>query len=143
MVPSMRLPAQGVAEPPAPRTRAPRPSRSYTQIGGVLKGAGETFGVAALVLGAPVRQYGMRANDRSLFIRIAFDDFQPFLNSIPKLNTSLLYSTKLFLVQRYSTFSSSIFHSFNGEELIAAAKVADFRKLSPGEVGRALAPPAA
>ena len=67
--------------------------------GGLLKGVGETFGVAALVLGATTRSYGMRATDMCLFIRIGFDDFKPFLESNPELNKSLLYSTKLFLVQ--------------------------------------------
>ena len=104
------------------------------EAGGLQKGVGETFGVAALVLGAASRQYGMRANDMSLFIRITFDDFAPFLENNPKLNTSLLYSTKLFLVQRYSTMPSSIFHSFNGEELETAARVASFKKFTAGQV---------
>jgi CRP-like cAMP-binding protein len=67
--------------------------------GGLLKGVGETFGVAALVLGATTRSYGMRAIDMALFIRIGFGDFTPFLDGNPGLSKSLLYSTKLFLVQ--------------------------------------------
>ena len=34
-------------------------------LGGITRGVGDTFGVAALVLGAPRRQYGMRVTERS------------------------------------------------------------------------------
>ena len=67
--------------------------------GGLTRVVGETFGVAALVLGASLRTYGMRAKDLSLFIRIGFDDFRPFLNNHPELEKSLWFSTKLFLVR--------------------------------------------
>ena len=38
----------------------------------------------------------------------------------PALEVSLLYTTKLFLLQRYSTMPSSIFSAFNAEELKVA-----------------------
>jgi CRP-like cAMP-binding protein len=71
----------GAAEPEdTPRRAASRPrSEAENKAGGLIKGYGETFGVASLVLDAPVRQYGMRTTERCLFIRIAFDDFRPTL----------------------------------------------------------------
>ena len=61
-----------------PRRATSRPrSEAENKAGGLTKGYGETFGVASLVLDAPVRQYGMRTTERCLFIRIAFDDFRP------------------------------------------------------------------
>ena len=132
-----------------PRRATSRPrSEAENKAGGLTKGYGETFGVASLVLDAPVRQYGMRTTERCLFIRIAFDDFRPtpyslspnpnpnpnpyanpgpnsndfrpFLAHNPALEVSLLYTTKLFLLQRYSTMPSSIFSAFNAEELKVA-----------------------
>ena len=46
---------------------------------------------------------------------------RPFLAHNPALEVSLLYTTKLFLLQRYSTMPSSIFSAFNAEELKVAA----------------------
>jgi hypothetical protein len=38
----------------------------------------------------------------------------------PALEVTMLYTTKLFLLQRYSTMPSSIFSAFNAEELKVA-----------------------
>ena len=107
---------------------------SEAKSGGLERVVGETFGVAALVLGASLRTYGMRATTTALFVRIGFDDFRPFLNNHPELEKSLWFSTKLFLVQRYSTLPSSIFHSFNSDELKTAARVATIKPVAAGEV---------
>ena len=65
----------GPEDSPRKATSRPR-SEAENKAGGLTKGYGETFGVASLVLDAPVRQYGMRTTERCLFIRIAFDDFK-------------------------------------------------------------------
>lgn len=82
------------------------------QVGGITKGYGETFGVASFVLGSSVRQFTMAATELSLFVRVSSKDFKPFLASSPKLEQSLLYSTKLFLLKGYQKMPSSIFSSF-------------------------------
>ena len=43
-------------------------------------------------------------------------------------------STLTLFVQRYATLPSSIFHSFNQEELKVAAKVAYVKNVAPGQV---------
>ena len=55
------------------------------QVGGRTQGVGETLGVASMVLGSPLRQYGMVASEKSLFIRISQDDFLPMLGNHPEL----------------------------------------------------------
>ena len=71
-------------------------------MGGVTRGVGETFGVASLLLGASTRKYGMWANERTLLLHIPFAKFVPFLESHKNLEASLVSTTKLFLLQRYS-----------------------------------------
>ena len=61
---------------------------------GVVRGVGETFGVAAMLLGAQTHQYDMRAAERSLFIHVSFEQFRPFLAQHPSLERSLVASTK-------------------------------------------------
>ena len=108
------------------------------EIGGLAKVAGETFGVAALVLGADVRQYSMVTHEGALLIRVSFADFKPFLEEHTTLEACLLHSTKLFLLQRYSTMPSSIFSTFDREEIELAASVATFDRYKAGQVVYAL-----
>ena len=106
-----------------------------TELTGITAGCGETFGVAALVLGAPTRTYGMvTTNETSLFLSISKEEFQPFLATNPALEYSLLLNTKHFLLQRYALHASSIFHSFTEDELHKAAKLATVQHLAKDEV---------
>lgn len=97
------------------------------------RGLGKTFGVASLVLGSPTRQYSMVTTEPSLFLVIQQDHFDEFLRFQPAIEMSLLYSTKVFLLQRYSTLSSSIFYSFSEHEIEVAAKLARIEPVKAGE----------
>ena len=55
------------------------------EVGGIKRGVGETFGVAALLLGASKRKYGMRATERCLLLRLTFERLVPFLHANPSL----------------------------------------------------------
>ena len=69
------------------------------QVGGITKGPGETFGVASLVLGEPTRAYGMVAVERSVFLVVSQENFEPFMHTHPKVEPSIMLMTKRFLLQ--------------------------------------------
>ena len=104
------------------------------EVGGVVRGAGDTFGVASLLLRAKTRTYGMRATERSLLLHVSFEKFLPFLFAHRSLERSLVCSTMRFLLQRYSRLKTSIFHSMTPEELERVGELAHFHHVEKGDV---------
>ena len=72
------------------------------EIGGLMRGVGEAFGVSNLLLGAAYRKYGMRAAEQTLLLRLAFGKFESYLKVYPTLEASLQDETKKFFLLRYS-----------------------------------------